>query len=96
MSLAKSLLTARSAVAGRDGINSDPVDQYGSSHHELRNRDQRHGRLSHQTQIIKDVPQCDAGSLVLRHAAERRPAAQPDIHQHFRRSINDRQSASAI
>jgi hypothetical protein len=40
-------------------------------------------------------PQCDAESLVSRHAAERRPAAQRDVQQHFRRSINDRQSVSA-
>src|ERR1700693_3024964 len=43
-------------------------------------------------QVIKQCPQCDAESLVLRHAAERRPAAQRDVHQHFRRSKNDRKS----
>jgi hypothetical protein len=51
-------------------------------------RDQRHGCQSHQRCPKYDSP-------VLRHAAERRPAAQRDVHQHFRRSINDRQSVSA-
>jgi hypothetical protein len=43
--------------------------------------------------IINAVP--NAESPVLRHAAERRPAAQRGVHQHLRRSINDRQSVSA-
>src|SRR5260370_32423761 len=40
----------------------------------------RRGRPSYQR-----CPQCDAESLVLRHAAERHPAAQRAVHQHFRR-----------
>jgi hypothetical protein len=47
-----------------------------------------------ETQLTNDIPKYDAESHVLRHAAERRPAAQQAKHQHFRRSINDRQSAS--
>jgi hypothetical protein len=46
-------------------------------------------------QVINEVPNVNAESLVLRQAAKRRPAAQRDVHQHFRRSINDRQSVSA-
>jgi hypothetical protein len=46
-------------------------------------------------QVINDVPNVTQNPLFYAMLAERRPAAQRDVHQHFRRSINDRQSVSA-
>ena len=37
--------------------------------------------------VINDVPSVSQNPLFLRHAAERRPAAQRGVHQHFRRTI---------
>ena len=75
--------TVRATVGIRGTGRADPRPGAGPGN-------QRHGRSSHQR-----CPQCDPESLFLRHAAERRPAAQRNVHQHFRRSIYDRQSASA-
>jgi hypothetical protein len=49
-----------------------------------------------EAQVAHDVPNVTQSLFFLRHAAERRPAARRDVNQHFRRYINERQSASAI